>query len=76
MKFRFKRLVMRAWSAIPWGNLCVFWYGKQRVTLTKTGWVIIDAGKGTVTDALPVTMVSQKLIDEIERQLKQRGYTA
>jgi len=69
-----KRVIMKLWTLIPFGYLCRFWYGSQRITLQKNGWIIVDSGKGTTTDALPITLVSQKLVDECIKQLNRRGY--
>ena len=71
---KLKRLLFDAWCLIPFGYLLRFDYGgapnsRQRVTLRKDLWIIVDGGKGTATDALPLSMVSQNLVDECERRL-------
>lgn len=69
-----ERLVMRIWSKLPGGWMCRFWYGNQRITFRRNGWITIDAGRGTVKDMLPITLVSQQLVDAIEKQLVEPGY--
>ncbi|MBV5347144.1 hypothetical protein JZU46_02860 [bacterium] len=72
----FKRFIFKIWLRIPLGNICTFWYNDQRITVTKDLWIIVDAGKGTVADALPVVCVSQRLVEMIEAVLRARGYIA
>lgn len=50
--------------AIP---LCTFKYGESMVTYSSNGWVFISYDD--MNDALPINMVSQKLIDAIEHEL-------
>ena len=72
-----RKLIFNIWMLIPFGYLLRFEWGSvpgsyQRVTLTKRFWVIIDGGNGTAKDALPISMVSQELVDEFERRLVEK----
>jgi len=69
-----REIFFKIWLLIPVGYLLRFEYGGlpdsiQRVTLTKGLWVIIDSGDGTAQDALPLSFVSQELVDECESRL-------
>jgi hypothetical protein len=71
---KLRRILFDIWMFLPFGYLLRFEYGSrpgscQRVTLCKSLWVIIDGGKGTAKDALPLNLVSQQLVDECEKRL-------
>lgn len=76
MLSKIKKLILKVWTFIPFGYLCRFMYGDLRITFYKNGWILIDSGKGTAKDMLPITLVSEQLIQEIENQLKMIGYEA
>ena len=71
MKNLFIRLI---WSQLPFGYLCRYWVGAMRVTLDSRLYVVTDAGRGTVKDAIPVNMVSQSCLNRIESELVKMGY--
>jgi len=66
--------IRNIWSKLPFGYICRFWDGKTRVTITPQLWVIIDSGRGTVKDMLPLSMVSQELVDKVEEEMQEIGY--
>lgn len=70
---KIKGLLLKVWIHIPFGYICKFKYGNDEITLHKNAWVSIYGG-GSV-DMLPLTLVSQELIDECEKQMRMRGYT-
>ena len=69
MVSRFRTVVFCIWQTLPFGYLLRFRYEGLRITLRKNLWVVIDNGRGTSTDMLPLTLVSQKLVDECGKRL-------
>lgn len=67
------RWIVRTW---PYGYLCDFhWEGQGRIRLTKGLWVIVGGEtKNDSTDALPITFVSEKLVDRIAKELNGKWY--
>ncbi len=69
---KIRKLLFNVWCLMPFGYLLRFDYGdtingRQRITLNKNLWIIVDDGE--TVDALPMYLVSQKLLDECERRL-------
>jgi hypothetical protein len=64
---------VRTW---PYGYLCDFhWEGQGRIRLTKDLWVIVGGTKDDPSmDALPISFVSQKLVDRIGEEMNGKWY--
>lgn len=69
---KFKNQVLQFWLKIPFGSICSFEYGKQKISVTKNLWVIVSDGKSS--DALPINFVSQQLVSAIEAEMTRMGY--
>ena len=67
-----RKMIFDLWCLIPLGRLLRFQYGGLLVTLRKDLWVEVSDDGGKSKDALPLTFVSQQLIDEIELRLASR----
>ena len=67
-----KRLIWLAVQMWPYGNLCRFKYGELEVTLNKQLWIITS--DGISTDALPLSFVSQQLVDRVQDELLGKWY--
>ncbi|MGE4544201.1 MAG: hypothetical protein AB7D06_08830 [Pedobacter sp.] len=48
-------------------------YLEPGLRVTTSGWVIISDGKSK--DALPISLVSQEIVDKVEASLASWGYT-
>lgn len=66
---RVRGMIFHIWKNLPFGYLLRFNYGEHRITLCKNLWVVVDGGKGTSADSLPLPYVSPKLIDECAERL-------
>ena len=71
---KLRAFFFNCWVAIPLGHLLRFEYGDnphstQRITLCKNFWIIIDSGRGTSKDMLPISLVNPKLAEECMRRL-------
>lgn len=71
---KLRAFFFNCWVNIPLGYLLRFEYGStpgstQRITLCKNFWIVIDNGRGTSTDALPLLLVNPELVDECMRRL-------
>ena len=66
--------IRNIWSKLSFGYICRFWNGDMRITITPQLMVVIDGGRGTVKDMLPINLVSQKLINRVEEEMKWMGY--
>jgi len=67
-----KAMLLRAWLFIPFGNICTFTYGELTVTVQKNLWLVISDGRSK--DALPITMVSEVLVNAVAEEMKRIGY--
>lgn len=67
-----KHLIWTAIQIWPFGNLCRFTYGELEIRLTKKLWIITSDGSSE--DALPLSFVSQQLVDRVQAELESKWY--
>lgn len=68
-----KKLVWRFVYAWPFGSLCVLREENgTTITLLKNFYVVVSDGKSS--DALPINMVSQKLVERFENEIRNKWY--
>ena len=69
---RTREIFFMLWCALPFGRIIRFKYGNERITLKKDLWIVIDQGKGTSCDAIPITLVSESLAKKIDAEIKSK----
>jgi hypothetical protein len=69
---KIKKMILSLWLIIPFGNICSFKYGKLTVTVKKNFWLVMSDGESK--DALPITMVSDTLVNAVAVEMKRMGY--
>ncbi len=67
-----KAKILHFWSRIPFGNLCTVKQGACKMHLRKDLIVLVTNGRSQ--DALPVSLVSQQLVDAFYARMVLLGY--
>lgn len=67
------RWLVRTW---PFGYLCDFKHERQgRIRLTKSLYVVVGGDKrGDAIDALPITLVSDSMVERIVQEIHKKWY--
>lgn len=67
---KIRDILIKIWVRIPFGYLLRFKNGKETITLNKDLWVIVSDGRSS--DALPLNLCSQELVDNITERLEKK----